>query len=426
LRATIGWSLNLLDDEERRLFAELAVFAGGWTLEAAEIVCHADIETLAALVDKSLIRRIDDRYSMLTTIRTYMRERLDETGLADGVMRALCQYLLALVREGTGSLRETAPTAELTQRLRLELDNVRAATEWALGAAEVELATVLAIESVWFGAGFGPEKRRFLHEAVNGQSLVRPNIRARALYFSGICAWDAREVAEAEGRFEEGLHLFRQLDDDKWIGRTMLMKGVTAAWRREYGQAKSCFDESLRLARETRDDQGIYQALHSLGELARKLGDIEEAEALLSQSEDAAVQAGGSWGIAFILHSRGDIALARLDLVSATRYYADALRLEADASQRPTRGILYCLGGLAAVAAMAGQLERAGRLWGAVLALQHHSDAELLSEDRRMYEENLSRSFAASDAWNDSVRTGRAMSLEQAIGYAFGPTGHRS
>jgi predicted ATPase/DNA-binding SARP family transcriptional activator len=421
LRATIDWSFNLLNTEEQKLLANLSVFAAGWTLEAAEAVCDANLETLAALIDKSLVRRTGDRYSMLATIRAYMADRLADWQGTDRAMHALTCHLLTLVAERTGSVRETPPRAELAAKLRPELDNLRAAVRWALGASQFELATMLTIESVWFGSGFVTEQQDWVDVALDHHSAIRPDVRARALYLAGVCAWAVRNTGRAEARLNEAVQLFLQLENDKWVGRTTMMLGVIACWRRDYAEAQSCFEQSVKLSRRTSDDAGLIQALHGLGELERRLGHYEEAAALLTQSERLAVETGDTWEIAFILHSRGDVAIAQLDVDAAKRFYIEALRLESSATEQPTRVLAYCFGGLAAVSALAGEPERAGRLWGAVEALQHRLDAPLLPEDEQMYEAILSGpNFDKPAAWNDWVTQGRAVSVEHAVAYALG------
>src|SRR5215207_8321907 len=131
LRATIEWSHDLLAAEEQRLFARLGVFSGGWTLDAAEQVCDAELDVLASLLDKSLVRRDGERFSMLETIREYAVERLEASGGANELRRRHAEYFTELAEESRGDYLGPAQAAHRT-RFREDWDNVRAVFRWAL------------------------------------------------------------------------------------------------------------------------------------------------------------------------------------------------------------------------------------------------------------------------------------------------------
>ncbi|MGE5435356.1 MAG: ATP-binding protein [Candidatus Doudnabacteria bacterium] len=155
LRATIEWSYDLLDPDEQRLFARLAVFRGGTTLEAAEAICDADIDELQSLVDKSLVRiRDEDRFWMLETINEFAAERLGESGEEDELRRRQAEFFLALAESANLSAEaiDIGPRPELVLP---EQDNLRAALDWAAEAGEIELGLRLAIalEQFWVAAG---------------------------------------------------------------------------------------------------------------------------------------------------------------------------------------------------------------------------------------------------------------------------------
>jgi predicted ATPase/class 3 adenylate cyclase len=142
LRATIEWSYDLLTADEQRLYAALAVFRGGCTLDAAEQIAHADLDTIQSLVDKSLLRHNEDRYWMLETIREHAAEQLDTTGEADELHRRHAGFFLELAEEAEPYAREVDPT--WLDRLELELDNLRPALDWLGQAGETQLVLRLA------------------------------------------------------------------------------------------------------------------------------------------------------------------------------------------------------------------------------------------------------------------------------------------
>ena len=147
LRATIEWSYDLLDEEERLLFERLSVFRGGCTLEAAEEICDADIDTLQSLIDKSLLRRQGERFWMLETIREYAAEQLEQDGEAEVLAERHAEYFLALAEEaGRGAPDEDV---EQGRGLRHDLDNLRSALGWLIGAGDVERELRLATAAFW-------------------------------------------------------------------------------------------------------------------------------------------------------------------------------------------------------------------------------------------------------------------------------------
>src|SRR5262249_54710787 len=153
LHAAIDWSWGLLDEDEQALFTRLSVFAGGFTLEAAEEVCDASIDGLASLVEKSLLTQQDElaaepRFAMLETVREYARERLDESDQAQTVADRHAEHFLALAEQLAGGAREDDP--EEGVRLKPELENVRRALAWLAAAADVERELRLATAAFWW------------------------------------------------------------------------------------------------------------------------------------------------------------------------------------------------------------------------------------------------------------------------------------
>jgi predicted ATPase len=130
LRATLDWSYELLGDEQRRLFARLAVFGGGCTLDAAEAVCGAELDALHALVDRSLLRHDGERYWMLPTLREYGLEQLKRTGETEELRRSHARWFVAFTHS-QGLDTRAPPTPVLLGRVRAERENFRAALEWA-------------------------------------------------------------------------------------------------------------------------------------------------------------------------------------------------------------------------------------------------------------------------------------------------------
>ena len=169
LRATIEWSYDLLGEEEQRLFARLSVFSGGCTLEAAEDVCDADLDTLQSLVDKSLVRFTNGRYWMLETIREFAADALAASPDAEKLGRRHAEHYLRLALEAEPELTGAAQALWL-DRLGEEHDNLRAALDWSLTAdPEVGLRIAVSLGRYWQVRGYVPEARNYLSSAVRSR-----------------------------------------------------------------------------------------------------------------------------------------------------------------------------------------------------------------------------------------------------------------
>jgi predicted ATPase/DNA-binding SARP family transcriptional activator len=426
LRATIEWSYQLLDEKQQEVFDRLGVFAGGCTLEAAEQICQTDPDTLASLVDTNLLRYGGGRYSMLETIREYAAERLHERGFTDAVSRALAEYLLVLVQEGTGRIRNTPPPAALRTRLEAEVDNLRAAIAWAFATDDVELATQLAIEARWSAPeGFRLEQRRWLQQALAAAGSACVYTRAHALLTAGILEYLLGDFERARRFLEQSLPRWRELDDDRaWIRNLRMLGIVVGSGFGDDARAAALLQESLALAERTSDRRGIYIALHSLGEREIRLGHLKSASALLARAAELARDADDPH-LTGVLQARGDVALAQRDVRLAFDLYAEALELSA--SRRDSRDSMYSLIPVAAVAAVAGDIERAGRLSGAIETLEREADFPLFAQYRGKYDDLIEPcAEAAPVAFTAARERGRSMSLEDAIAYALRGRGGRA
>jgi predicted ATPase/class 3 adenylate cyclase len=240
LRGAIDWSYDLLDDAERRLFERLAVFAGGWAIEAAEEVCNPaaelgidTLEGLTSLADKSLIQPIsaddgDARFGMLQVIREFAAEKLDAGPDAEGVHRQHANFILALAETAGPELRSSA-LRTWQHRLRREQENLRTALRWALegGDVEVGLRTAGAIWDYWHYWAELREGARWLEELLALPGAAAPTlIRAKALRgLAGLLYWQG-EADRSFALYEEALAIARALGDERLIAVTL----HDAAW----------------------------------------------------------------------------------------------------------------------------------------------------------------------------------------------------
>ena len=362
LRATIEWSYELLTPEEQRLFAHLAVFRGGWTLEAAEPVCDADLDALASLLDKSLIRREGARFSMLETIREYAEERLEASEDAADVRRRHAEYF-ASVAEATQGDHLGPAQGELRDRFRTEWDNVRAALAWCLDENETELGLRLAggLTIFWLDRNVAVEGERIFRQLLAKADDVDRFVRARALMTASTVAGVRGNLELASAWSKEGLAEFRAVGSEEGVAWTLTNLAIGPLEEGRLDEARSLLEEAEALHVKHGVDGGVRRVRHLLGHQALAAGDFDRGRRLLRESTELSRAADDSFSAASSLHSLGDLELASGRLEAAEASYRDALALAWDFDA--DRLVCYSLAGVAAVAAERGESERAVVLW---------------------------------------------------------------
>ncbi|MDQ3655155.1 MAG: helix-turn-helix domain-containing protein, partial [Chloroflexota bacterium] len=297
LRATIAWSYDLLSPEERLLFRRLAVFAGGWTLEAAEAVAATDgtlslFESLASLVDKSLVRSVDGldgepRYLMLETVGEYAAERLEESGEADVPGRRHADYCLALAQAGAVDLSDAAHGGWLA-RMEAEQANIRAALGWLrdrkLTHDGLRLAT--ALDGFWGLRGAHAEGRAWMETflalpATAGLSAVE---RVTALRWMGDQAGYAGDLARAEAHLSESLALAHRVGDKRGIYMGLGALATALVHHGNVAESIGLFAEGVALAREEGERRDTANLLAHLAFALGHQGDVARAEILAAES----------------------------------------------------------------------------------------------------------------------------------------------
>jgi len=365
LRGAIDWSHALLEEGERVLFARLAVFSGGCTLEAIEVICVSEdaLEGAESLLDKSLIRREGDapRFVMLETIHEYARERLEERGDAETTRRRHAEYFLSLAGESEPRLGGPEQVAWF-ERLETENDNLRAALSWAIARGEAELGLRLAraLRPFWYARGHYVEGRGWI---------------ARFLGELGKLFMDQGDHGQAEILFEEVLTLSRELGDASTLGSSLVDLGYVLLMQGNHGRVTALGEEAATLLREGGYTGSFACALNCLGWAALLRGDHEQARTLYGESLDFSRQPG--------------------DEASATE----------------------SLEGLACVAGARGQSRRSARVFGAAEA----SAGSLAPAVHLLREPYLDAARSGTDqaTWQAAFAEGRSMTVEEAVSYAL-------
>jgi predicted ATPase len=366
LRATIEWSYDLLEDTEASVFRRLSVFAGGWTLEAAETICESDPEMLVALVDKSLIRRgVDGRFWMLETVRELATEKLADAGEAEAVRRRHAEHFAELA-DRLGLCFESL-SAGGGQRYDLALperDNFRAAIDWAQEAdPALALRLTTSLENFWVTQS-AFEGRRRLERLLDRAGEVPLALRAKALRCLGNTVIFTEDRESGVRKYEEALALYKQIGDESGIALTHHRIGINSLWLGDAARARELIEASLADAQALGLDVLEAQALGSLSSLEHREGHTERGLELARRSAELARSIGFTWWEIGMLSEASDQAfdLGRLD--DAKQDAVAAIGLSHGINDR--RVTVLLLADLAKIAARLGDGELAGRLWGAV------------------------------------------------------------
>ena len=435
LRGAMAWSYDLLSKPEQTVLRRLAVFAGGFTVDAAEAVCAGDgidpgdvLELLTRLVEKSLVL-FDERegragYGLLETVRQYAQEKLAEAGETTALRRRHRDFFLALAERGELALRGAAQDAWLI-RFETEQDNFRAALEWRRSdeaGAEAGLRLDAGLHVFWHIRGYWSEGREWLEKAL-ARSEEAPVARLpKAIHAIAVLMRRLGEYEQATPLCEKGLGICRDLEEKRYHGRLLHHFRLHACNQGDYGRARVLCEEALALFRETGDDWFIGIGLDQLAETARLQGYYAEADAYFAQALAISRKRGDKYLTAYVLHFRGDTALRQGDLERAAAFFAEGLTLASAVGGRME--IIECLDGLGLVACERGDHRRAARLFGAAetfgaISSFRREDPEQAFHDRHQATTQAVLGDAAfAAAWAE----GQAMTLEQAVSFALAAT----
>ncbi len=477
LRATLNWSYGLLSVAERSLFTRLAVFVGGWTLEAAEVVCDVGDEAevlqhMSALVDKSLVQQThiqhEPRFTMLETVRENALERLEESGESEMLRRQHALYFLKLAEEEERASQGPLQGAWL-DRLETEHDNLRNALSWSLtsqGDTEIGLQLTGALSHFWYVREHHNEARMWLESALERGSGATAAARAKVLVGAGRLAWFQGELRRGNVLLEESLALYRDLGDDAGAAFTLLVLGRIAvsqgdrkrgatlveeslAMFRQQGNmwgnaralivlgdvalfeddvdgATSKFQKSLGISHDLEDAEGIALSLLYLGRAAHLRGDYARSDALLGESLMVFKESGDSRGVAEVFLELGRVARAQGNDARALGLCRESLILSRKLANKSQ--IASCLTMLAGVVQAAGDPTRAARLFGVAEALLKSLDAVLDPCGRLEYDNDVvaARLQLGKEAFAKAWQEGRMLKLDQAVMEAMSNGAHEA
>ncbi len=418
LRATIEWSHDLLSGGEKQLFARLAVFAGGCTLDATEEVCDADLDVLQSLVDKSLARHSGDRFWMLETIREFAIERLHQSPETHEMSSRQAAWYADLAERANEQL-QGPEEAEWLDRLEAELGNLRAALAWfeRTRAAAAFQTLGAALLSLWDERGHWREGEVWLEKAL---ALGDSDARTRVQALIALCTLLGyrNSAAEMKPLALEIDHLSTELNDTITRSRARELLGWVALADGDLDEAHRMHEQAVQLARVSGDRWSLTRALNNLGNVLLIRGEFDAAASTLAEALAISREVGFPDATGRVLTNLGFAVLSRGDAEKAAEHLSEALTLFATTGSVVAWTVLL---GLAAVANTNDNPRRAARLLGA-----SNQVAEEIGASREAYEASLyANTLAALHAsLGDQgaaqlFAEGEKMQREEAIAYAL-------
>jgi predicted ATPase/class 3 adenylate cyclase len=428
LRGAIGWSHDLLDDAQRRLFTRLAVFVGGWSLEAAEEVCGPDLaadvfDGLEVLVDHSLVRQAaaggEPRFLMLETIREYAAELLKASGEAAEAQDRHARFFVAEAQRCALHLTG-ADRAQWLDRFQRDHDNIRAAIDWAVEVCDPDLAMRLGAATwrFWQMRGYLPEGRSRLEAilALPGCD-AHPEARAQALEAVGGIAYWQGDLDGSRRAYEHALQLLRAAGDPAAVANGLYNLGFTFTVEEYVAKSTPYFEEALALFRQAGDHHGVANVLWALGFNLAIEGQVELAYEYETESLATYRDLDDEFGAGWALHILGLLDLRLEAGPSAARpRLEEALRIFAAADD--VSGIVLIVDDFADLLWAEGNPAGAARMAGAASALQEQTGTGLAALSRDL--ERPPRDWEGAARDSDDWAAGTAMTAEEAVAYALG------
>lgn len=472
LRNTIAWSYDLLEDQDKRLFRRLSVFAGDFSFEAVGEICTVPnefagdtLEELSRLVERSLIRREDVggemRFEMLDTIREFASESLVQSGESKRILKHFVDFFLYVAEEAESKLKGREQLRWLV-RLEREHDNLREALRWSIENNETERSLRLgsALWRFWHIRGHLTEGRLWLTKALTDNRAGRIEPRARVLLGAGVLAyWQndfpaagslldeslalAQELGDkegsafslnylggisvdqgdfAEGRrlFENSLALFRQLGNKWGIALVLNNLGVGARCQGDYDRASVLHRQSLELFEELEDRRYIARSQINLGFVLERKGEYDAARKMVNEALTLFRELGEKVGIAESLFLLGSVARRQGEIDAASKLLGESLAVSHEIGNKEV--IASCFEEFAALDCMKGRAERAARLQAAAEAMREAMRFPVppaYSEDNQR-NVAMTRSSLGGKRFQAEWAKGREMTLEEAVAYAVG------
>ena len=451
LLALVDWSHDLLSERERVLLRRLAIFAGGWTLEAAEYVCANDelaptdvLDLLSALVTKSLVLTDEPgdevRYHFLESLREYAADKLRDADEELALRGRHLDWFVNLAERAEPELSGPRQAAWL-QRLDEEHDNFRAALAWSAECGDARRGLRLAgpLYRFWVTRGYVSEGHRWLVELLRKSGAlpvaapglpgstepasespaVDSRVLAWALQAAGRLAVNNGDFGSAHELLSRSAAVAREHDDRPSLAAGAFGLGYLARVRGDFVTARSYQEEALTLFQALGDAQGVADSRIQIGVIAHFQDDLVTARTLYEAGLRAYRELGNRRGMAISLNDLGEVALEQGDLDTARRYEEESLTLASEIGDQ--QRVAYALAALGGVAARRGEPGRALRLAATATSIRDSIGETVSAAWQRRFEcwMEPARSALHPDSAAAISSEWRGIRLDEAIEYAL-------
>jgi tetratricopeptide (TPR) repeat protein len=418
LQALLDWDYELLDDDERWLLASLAVFAGGFTVEAVEKVCAGDIshlDALEGLITKSLIRPDEEvldevRLTMMNTVRAYALSKLDERGDLDELMGRHAAHYRGVMEEAAPHLQGHHGDRYI-RMLRRERHNLRAARLWYSNGddAEGELRYLAALSPFLSLVGVLSEAQSFLETALSRRRDAPEELRAPVLVEAGSIALEQGEFKRATAFLEEGIDILRRARQPVALGDALRRLGNVSLDRGDFEKARRLYEESIGLHRGAGNEIGVALALNNLGVITIRTGDADAAAPLYEEAMGILRRHGVRRPMVSMLINLGEVSFERGRIEDADAYLREAFDvLRADGA---LWDVAYTLELMAPVCAAKGDARLGAVLFGAAEGLREAVGTPLPPSEQERYSRHVAivREALGPGEFDAALTEGREM-----------------
>ena len=426
IRGTISWSYDLLEENERRLFERLGIFAGGFTLEAAEKVAgesenssFSTLDSITSLIEQSLLVSNetadgDVRFRMLEVVREYALEALEKSGELETMQQNHAGYYLEFAKAAEPHLQR-AQSADWLNRLEEELDNLRNALQWSI-KNDVRLGQFI-IASIWrFWLLHGhiregcEQLNTFLSQEVEGDKAIRIKMLLGAGFLNRLKG----DFALTQSCATESLALAKEIGDKKGVAFSLYLLGLLAL-NDDISQAENLFEKGLGFAKESEDKHILALLFNGLGELARSQADYQRASEFYRQALIINQEIGDLPRQVTNLINLGATELSQKDYESADSFYRKGLQISSKMGD--VRGGIYCLEGIAGAYWARCDAKQAALLLGAAESLRETNNLPLEPADRLPYDQsvNLVHNLLGEELFTDLFTKGQKLTFEKAV-----------
>jgi non-specific serine/threonine protein kinase len=456
MSGTVEWSYNLLSKAEKQLFRRLAVFAGGFTMEAAEAACQsasaategvavggaqsageeqiADVlDGVTSLMDKSLLVAKETwngavRFRMLEVVREYALERLQASAELDSMQRSHAAYLLSLAEEAEPHLHGAQP-AEWLNRLEQEYDNIRGALWWSIMHDATTAARLgAAIRYFWHFSGDSTEGLQITRAILRLREPVPEKPRWKLLIMAGNMARFQGDYQTAREMYEKGLEEGEAANDPRQVSASYRGLGGLASEQGDHPTARMFIDRALAIARDSNDKFGIARALSMFGDLARSVGDDASARPFFEEALAICRVLDNRYAIGTMLNNLAAAEYGDGDHTAARLHFAEGLTIAQTLDGQivgDKLSISVSLDGFAALAAQRGETKLAATLAGAAALLLESMHVTCEAAERRFRDRYLVplRATLSEGSFAAAYEHGRNLKLAECIALALGKTG---